>query len=177
MLGRRPPGLRAFPHPPLAMRLTLLSALAAVALAAPASAQVSFVPMVGYDIDYEAAMIGLGFEFALPQNAVPLTVAVRPSVEYLFLGDGSDLGIDQSVFRVNGDLIGRFGQSGRALSPYAKAGLALEVASFDTGTVSDTNTEVGLNLGAGAEYNRFLGEVTLGIGDISSTRIAVGYRF
>lgn len=160
------------------MRLTLLASLAAVALAAPASAQISFAPMIGYDIDYEAAMIGLGFEFALPQNAVPLTVAVRPSVEYLFLGDGSDLGgIDQSVFRVNGDLIGRFGQPGPALSPFVKAGLGLEVASFDTGTVSDTNTEVGLNLGAGAEYNRFFGEATLGVGNISSTRIGIGYRF
>ncbi len=49
--------------------------------------------------------------------------------------------------------------------------------SVSVGSESNTSTNLGLNLGIGAEANRFLAEFTLGVGDVSSSRIAVGYRF
>jgi hypothetical protein len=147
------------------MRLLLLAALV-VAVAAPARAQLGFIPMAGYDIDYEAPMVGLGFEIGLTPGILPFAAAIRPSAEYVFV-DNVDL------FRVNGDLIGRFGAPGVPFAPYGKAGVGVEFSSSDGGS----HTYVGANLGAGLEYNRFLVEGTLGIGDISSGRVAVGYRF
>ena len=149
------------------MRFSLL-ALLALAAVAPARAQVSFVPMVGYDFDYEAAQIGLGFELGITPGILPAAISLRPSVEYVFAGEGVD------VIRGNADLIGRFSVVGVPFAPYAKAGVAAEFGSPDSG---DSNTEFGLNLGVGAEVTRFLVEGTLGIGNISSGRIAVGYRF
>ena len=149
------------------MRFLLLAA-AVLALAAPSRAQVSFIPMAGYDIDYEALQIGLGAELGVTPGLLPFRASIRPSVEYVFVGDGVDL------IRFNGDLIGRFALVGVPFRPYGKAGLAVEYLSADGG---GSNTDLGLNIGAGAEFDRLLAEVTLGIGDISSARIGVGYKF
>ncbi len=153
------------------MRRFLLSfaLLGLVLAAAPARAQLHFSPMVGYDIDYEALMVGLGFELALSPGLLPVQAAIRPSAEYVFI-DNVDL------FRINGDLIGRFSPPASPISPYAKAGVALEFASVDE--CSDcSNTEVGINLGGGALFNSFFVEGTLGLLDISDFRITAGYRF
>ncbi len=145
----------------------LLLVVAALALAAPSRAQVSFIPMAGYDIDYEALQVGLGFEFAVTPGILPFAASVRPSAEYVFVDNGD-------VVRLNGDIIGRFSLVGVPFRPYGKAGVAVELQNPEIG---DSNTEVGLNLGAGAEFSRLLAEVTLGIGNVSSARIGVGYRF
>ena len=154
------------------MRTTFLLAALVLALAAtPAHAQLHFSPMVGYDIDYEAFMVGLGFELGLTPGVLPLQGAIRPSVEYVFV-DNADL------FRVNGDLIGRFSPPAAPVSPYAKAGVAIEFFSVDDCPVDDcSNTEVGINLGGGVLLNSFFVEGTLGLLDISDFRITAGYRF
>lgn len=153
------------------MRLLLL---AAIVVAAPARAQFGFTPMVGYDFDsaYEAPFVGLGFEIGLTPGFLPFAASFRPSVEYVFLDDDN---VD--LIRTNGDLIGRFSAPGSPVSPYGKLGVGVEFVSVDTGNGTDVETGVGANLGAGVEFDRFLVEGTLGVGEISSGRIALGYRF
>jgi hypothetical protein len=150
-----------------------LSLLGLTALA-PAKAQVSFSPLVGYDIDAEALTVGLAFELGTQLTSIPLQPAIRPAVEYIFF-DG-----DATYVRVDGDLIGRFEPvPGGAFLPYAKAGVTVEYFSVDVDIpgVDNSNTEVGLNLGGGAEFNRVFVEGALGLGDISDLRIRAGYRF
>ena len=152
------------------MRTLLLAAVAALALSVPAQAQVGFAPLVGYDIDAEALTVGLAFELAAPLVALPLEPAVRPSVEFIFL-DG-----DATYLRVDGDLLARF-DTGASFLPYGKAGLTVEYLSVDTGFGSASNTEVGLNVGGGAEFNRVFVEGAVGFGDISDLRVRAGFRF
>ena len=148
------------------MRLSApLLALAFLA-AVPAQAQLSFSPLAGYDIDYEAPTVGLAFELNTNLSSLPLSPALRPSVEYVFL-DG-----DASLIRFDGDLIGRI-QAGQSFLPYAKAGVTVEYLDLDGGS----NTEVGLNLGGGAEFSRLFVEGAFGIGDVSDVRVRAGYRF
>lgn len=139
--------------------------------AAPARAQVSFVPMAGYDLDRDALQFGLGFEYALTPGILPFTAALRPGIVYVF-ADG-----DTNLLRVPVELIGRFSAPGLPVAPYGKAGAIIEFVSVGEAGEAASDTNVGLGIGAGAEFNRFLGEVTLGIGDVSSTQITVGYRF
>ena len=153
------------------MRLFLLLAAAVAVSAAPARAQISFVPMAGYDVDVEALQFGLGFEYALSPGVLPFTAGVRPGIHYVF-ADG-----DVNYLRIPVELIGRFSAPGLPVAPYGKAGAVIEFISVDVLGESVSNTEVGLALGAGAEFNRFLGEVTLGVGDVSSLQLTAGYRF
>lgn len=166
------------------MRTSLLLAVFGLALAAaPAKAQLGFSPMVGYDIDYEAFMVGFGFELGLTPGILPVQATIRPSAEYVFTDD-VDFGngaVSTDLFRINGDVIGRFSPPGAPVSPYAKAGVALEFISTTVEVLgmeeSDTNTEVGINLGGGVLFNNLFVEGTLGLLDISDFRIAAGYRF
>lgn len=148
------------------MRFLLLTA-AAFTLAAPARAQVSVIPMVGYDIDYTALQLGAAVELGLTPRALPLRAHARPSAEYVFVDDGS-------VVRLNGDLTTSFTLGVTPFQPYAKVGLGVEFKNPDTG---DSNSELGLNFGVGAAYDHLLAEVTFGTGSTSSARIGVGYRF
>ena len=101
----------------------------------------------------------------------PVQAAIRPSAEYVFVEE-----VD--LFRVNGDLIGRFGAPAVPFRPYGKAGAALEVVGDDEDTAFDEGaTNFGINLGAGVLFNSFFVEGTLGLIDISDFRIAAGYRF
>ena len=153
------------------MRRILLAA-AGFLFVAPAQAQIGFAPLVGYDFDYEAPTVGLAFELPLTPGILPLQASIRPSAEYIFVdSDGA------SAFRVAGDLIGRFRAPGVPFAPYGKAGVVVERISVDVGSESDSNTEIGLGIGAGAAFDRFFVEGTIGIGDISNSRIAVGYQF
>lgn len=150
------------------MRTLFALALAAALSLPSARAQISFAPMVGYDIDAEALSLGIAFELATPIAALPLQPSIRPSAEYIF-ADG-----DITYVRVDGDLIGRLNAT-PTLQPYVKAGPTIEFVSIDG--IDDSNTEVGINLGGGAEFNRIFVEGALGLGDISDFRIRAGYRF
>lgn len=155
------------------MRYSLLAALVLFAL--PAQAQVSFSPFIGYDLEFEDPMIGLAFEVGTPIEGLPLTPSVRPLVEYIFAGE------DVNVIRANADLIGRFEPSpGAAFQPYAKAGLVLTYVSFDDELdilEDNSDTDIGFNIGGGAEFTRFFGEAEYGFGDFDGFRIRAGYRF
>ena len=145
--------------------------LVLAAAAAPASAQFAFSPLVGYDIDYEAVTVGLAVELGVALTDLPLQPAIRPSIEYVFADD------DRSIVRVDGDLIGRF-EATPGILPYAKAGVTAEFVSFDNDVTSgdDSDTDIGLNLGGGVDFNRIFVEGAVGI-NVSSFRVRAGYRF
>ena len=152
------------------MRLFTRLALGAAFLAAPASAQVSFAPLVGYDIDAEAFTLGVAFELGTQLPSLPLQPSIRPSVEYVFADS------DVTYVRADVDLVGRL-QATPQVQPYLKLGPTIEFVSVDIAGVSESNTEVGLNLGGGLEFNRVFVEGALGLGDISDFRVRAGFRF
>lgn len=166
------------------MRTSLLLAVVGLALAAaPAKAQLGFSPWIGYDIDYEAFMVGFGFELPLTPGLLPVQAAVRPSAEYVFLGDADGTDVGQELFRVNGDVLARFSPPAAPVAPYGKAGVAVEFFSIDddgTGAcdlVDCSSTEIGINLGGGVLFNNLFVEGTVGLLDVSDFRIVAGYRF
>lgn len=152
------------------MRFLFALALTSLLMLAPARAQVSFSPLVGYDIDAEAFTLGVAAELGLTVPSLPLAPSIRPSIEYVFADS------DVTYVRADVDLIGRFSPSPGFL-PYAMLGPTIEYVSVDAGNTNVSNTEIGLNLGAGAEFNRIFVEGILGIGDISDFRVRAGYRF
>lgn len=165
----------------------------------PAHSQggLEYSPMIGYDLDWEGLTIG--FALGVPVNFDFLPVdetQIRPSAEYVFVGDqGTQSSL--SVFRIAGEVLGAFHldggaefrssgkfQNGAGVTPFAKAGLAFERFSFEwdndvpfVGGTSVSNSEVGLTVGGGAMINQIFVEGSLGIGNISSFRIAAGYTF
>ena len=158
------------------MRFFLLAAL--VLFAVPVQAQVSFSPFIGYDLEVEDPLIGLAVEVGAPLVGVPLTPSVRPLVEYIFAGEGVD------VIRANADLIGRLDVPAAPVGPYAKAGLVLTYVSTDVPDnlppgveVDNSTTDLGLNIGGGAEFSSFFGELEYGFGDFDGFRVRAGYRF
>lgn len=151
--------------------LALLCALALPLTADRAEAQFYLNPYAGYNLDAEAFLIGIGSEFAAPFSAGQFELAIRPSVEYLFVGD-NDFGSDDvstTALQINGDLITRFNAEG--FSPYAGAGLAIYSFSADfdcenTGAGQSfceaaedaaSTTDIGINLLGGLEFPGALG--------------------
>ncbi|HYE96013.1 MAG TPA: hypothetical protein VD962_07355 [Rubricoccaceae bacterium] len=158
-------------------KLLCLAALLAIAAlpARDATAQFHFSPLFGYDIDYEALMVGLGFEVPVTPGFLPVSASLRPSVEYVFLDQIE--GVEASLFRANGDVLARFSLPAAPISPYGKAGVAAEFASIDVDGESESNTEIGINLGGGVLFNSFFVEATAGLMEVSNFRVAAGYRF
>lgn len=158
--------------------LLTLALFGLAAVATPATAQVSFSPTVGYDLDNpfgDGLSVGLAFELSTQLSSLPLEPAIRPSVEYVFV-DADDV----TFVRANADLIGRLNPvSGGTLLPYAKAGLTLEYvdAEFIPDGFDSSDTEISLNLGGGVEVSRFFVEGELGLGGYSDVRLRAGYRF
>ena len=153
------------------MRLLLLVAVTLLPFAS-AQAQVSFSPFVGYDLELEDPAIGLAFEIGAPLENLPLTPSIRPLVEYVFAGE------NVTFIRANADLLARFtlGEESN-IGPYAKAGLSLEYISVDTDFGDGSDTDIALNIGGGAEFSSFFGELELGLGGVDGLRIRAGYRF
>ena len=142
--------------------------------AAPAQAQVSFAPTVGYDERGQAPTLGLALEAGAPLYGVPLQPSVRALVEYVFGQEDTFSRDPIDVIHANLDLIGRFGGGYSALSPYAKGGLALTSIS---GRRLDPDVEVAASLGGGLEASRFFAEGEYAFGDFGGIRARVGYRF
>jgi opacity protein-like surface antigen len=170
------------------MHLRLLTL--ALFLAVPAAhAQFAVLPYVGYDLDAETAVFGLGAEVALPL-ATPVGLSVRPSGEYLLIRDIDIAGrtFQQIISQLNLDVIVRFGTPG--LQPFAGAGVSVRSIDLDTSDNDDvegdqdiTETNVGANLLGGAEFGAgalrpFLqGRLTLSDGSVLSFLGGVVFRF
>ena len=169
------------------MRSLLLTAGLALAIAVPAQAQVSFSPVVGYDLEAEGPLVGLAFEIGAPLQNLPLTPSIRPIVEYVFGGGDSFGGVDVnvSIIRARADLLARFDLGPDSqFSPYGFAGAGLEYidVSIDgdlgVGGFDDSDTDFIIAIGGGAEFSRFFAEADLGLsGGTEGIRVRVGYRF
>ncbi|MEM0963871.1 MAG: hypothetical protein AAGK21_15190 [Bacteroidota bacterium] len=162
-----------------------LAAVGLLALSAPTQAQVSFSPVVGFDLEAEGPLIGLAFEVGAPLENLPLTPSIRPIAEVVFGGDesfGTD--VDLTIIRARADLLARFDLGPDSnLSPYGFAGAGLEYidVSVDTGIggdFGDSDTEFIIAIGGGLEFTQFFAEADLGLsGGIEGLRIRAGYRF
>lgn len=151
-----------------ASALALLIALALPFTAERAEAQgFGFVPYIGYNLDAEAFLVGVGGEFANVFDLGNLSIGVRPTVEYLFVDDGGFGDASITFLQINGDLITRFGAPGASLVPYAGAGLAIVSVSYDADCDGDPfceafvdeagATDIGLNVLGGVEFPGALG--------------------
>lgn len=132
-----------------------------LALSSPAQSQYAVLPYVGYDLDGEAVLIGLGAELALP-IAAPVALSVRPSGEYLLPKDLTIGGriFGQNISQINLDVIARLKAPG--IQPYAGAGISVRLIKLDTsdnddveGNLDVEETNVGANLLGGALFGGF----------------------
>ncbi len=158
------------------MRTSLFLLFAICFCVAPTvQAQFSFFPYIGYDLGRDGGgdgpLVGLGVEVPVTPSLLPVAVKGRVSAETTFIGD------NLSLIRFNGDAVVRIAAPTVPVTPYAKAGVIVERVTNSTPDPSVTNTEVGAGLGAGAILGNLFAEFTLGLGDVSSGRFAVGYRF
>ena len=127
--------------------------LCTAALAAPrADAQFALLPYAGYNTENRTGgfLVGIGAEFAAPFSAGGLTLAIRPSAEYV-LTDNETF----DLLQINGEVVARFSGS-PSLQPYAGAGLGVAVISRDDREDGDS-TELGLNLIGGVAFPGALG--------------------
>jgi opacity protein-like surface antigen len=141
------------------MRLFSLVALAALfVLAAPVRAQSGFMPYLGYNIEDEDFLIGVGGRFGVPLQA-PVALIAQPSIEYQFAGGGGNFGgvnVDVTLLQIDANVIASFTGS-PSIAPYAGAGLGItyiDVSASSGGqSASSSNTELGLNLLGGVVLN------------------------
>lgn len=140
-------------------KLTILSLIAAFAfLLAPqqatAQTEIEVGPRIGIDVG-DASDIGGDFFIGAEGRITPenFPVAINPSLDYYFVDvDG------YSLFAFDINALYEFGIDNEAFTPYAGGGLGFIRSSYETdlgfgaGTVSGSNTEIGLNLIGGAEF-------------------------
>jgi hypothetical protein len=146
-------------------------AIASLAIASAATAQIRFQPYVGYGfrpgVDLEESIaedetvakggiiVGLGVVVPVMPGALGFDLSVRPSVETVIIG-GEEVGgleFSQSALQANLDLLAQFAPPMSPFAPYAGVGAAFGSFSGDledTGDVSDT--AFGANVLAGARF-------------------------
>lgn len=135
--------------------IALLFAFALPFTADRAEAQgFGFVPYIGYNLDAEAFLVGVGAEFGSVFALGDLAIGARPSIEYAFVDN-------VTLLQINGDLIGRFGAPGASIIPYAGAGLAISLLSVDdcpdVPGLDCSTSDIGLNALGGVEFPGALG--------------------
>ncbi|SRR5690606_6806708 len=119
------------------MRRFLLSfaLLGLVLAAAPAQAQISFMPYAGYNLEYEEFLIGVGARFGAPL-AFPVALSIQPSIETSLS--------DPTYVQADALLVAQLGTG--SVAPYAGAGLGMIFP--DVG-----DTELGLSVAGGVNFN------------------------
>jgi len=165
------------------MRL-LLSALAFASLliASSASAQVRFLPYVGYSFgggydfdDFEnndpgddlpetgGVLVGVGAEFSVTPGFLPIGIKIRPSAETTFLPgyEEGDVEASQNLTQVNLDVVGEFSPPMAPLAIFGGVGAAYAMYNGEVtgdlgggGTISQEvdDSAFGVNLFAGARF-------------------------
>lgn len=122
--------------------LAVVGSMAVVAEGA--QAQTSVGPVAAYHDDAES--LGVGGFIRLPLASVHPNLAIVPNF-VIYFPDGFDF------LEVNGDLTYRFAVSEDApVTPFALAGLNVSRASFEIAGESESETDVGLNLGGGVTF-------------------------
>ena len=152
--------------------IALLFAFALPMTANRAEAQFSLLPYIGYNLDAEAFLVGIGAEFEAPFSAGSYALGFRPSVEYVFVDSppdqtvaGTTISSSITALQINGDLIARLNASG--FNPFVGAGLAIAYASAsvdcsgsfcdDFDSASNSATDLGINVLGGLEFPGALG--------------------
>jgi hypothetical protein len=112
-----------------------------------AQAQLTAGPILAYHTDAEA--IGAGAFLTIPMASLAEGISIVPNFVWYF-PDGYD------YFEVNGDVMYAFPVAADApVAPFAFAGLNWSRTSVDLGGTfgSVSNSDVGLNLGGGVNFN------------------------
>lgn len=127
---------------------------------------------VGGTFDPEQVHVGVHFDL----GDIAERVRLQPNVEVGF-------GDDVTLVAINPEVFYLFTPHNR-WTPYAGGGLGINIYNWDSPVagIDDSETEVGLNLLAGAETRindamKFFGEVKFGIGDSPDAKIHVGLTF
>ena len=170
---------------PCSPALVLMRSLVALValIAAPSLAQTGLTPSVAYDFGHQSPTVGLAFEVALPRGPLPLAPSVRPSAEYVFRDRAAEFSYGEGlkVFRGDLDVLARFQAPGAPFAPYAKAGVAVDVMTWDVPFLgpggATSATRVMPTLGGGVGFGRFGVELTVGVGESRPARLSTGYRF
>lgn len=173
------------------MSLRSLAALALLTLSsAPLAAQVHVrgLANVGYDAGYAAPSVGLGAEMEWAPADAPLALALRPSADLVLARSLSfatplapdPYGPDQTdsdVTRFGAEVVVRWTTAPGPAVPYLKAGLAHEYERIRSGDLVLGYGRTDAVAGAGASFGRVYADGTLGFGDASRSRVALGVRF
>lgn len=129
--------------------------------------QLRIGPGLMYGSEIESIGIQLRGDYAITDH-----ILFAPDFIYFF--PDTDFGIDFNWFEINLNANYLFEVSNPDVIPYALAGFNIAIISFDLNNViipgvrDDTNTELGFNLGGGANF--LVGSLTI-IGEI---RYAIG---
>ena len=122
------------------MRLRLATAAFAALLFAPAAgAQTGFMPYVGYNLEYESVLVGVGARLGFSFPAAPVSVAFQPAVE-VNLDSGTYIQADANAVA---EL-----SAGGSIAPYAGLGLGVLIPTEGGG-----DAELGLNVLGGVIFN------------------------
>ena len=127
-----------------------------------------------YGTEIENIGINLNGQYFIKEN-----IAIAPGLNYFFpkaLGSGFDL----NWFEINAN--GHYYFNTGSIEPYALAGLNFAFLSVKSSFGDSSNTEVGLNLGGGANFDigssiKPFGELRIVIGDADQLVLGGGVRF
>jgi hypothetical protein len=164
------------PQPERSFMIRRLAVVLFALLATPVAARAaiyteSFGPRVGVSVDPGQLVFG----GQLPMGEVAPKLVFSPSAE-IGLGD------QQTNVAFNMDFDYRLSIQGSEWAPYVGGGIGIDFASFDHSGPDGSDTNVGANFIMGATVptksnSKFFSEVRLGIGDLPSLKLMVGWNF
>ncbi|MBX2822783.1 MAG: outer membrane beta-barrel protein [Rhodothermaceae bacterium] len=160
---------------------SLLFLLGITSVQNEAAAQLAVGGGLAFGTDIEAAGIQAGGTYFLLEEQ-----GIRLALDLIFFFPGEDaVGFDINVFEINANGHYIFNE-GDAFIAYALAGLSLATVSVDVdlgpfgGTQSASDSELGLNAGAGIEYSiggvKLYGEGKLVLGGFDQFVLSGGVR-
>jgi hypothetical protein len=134
------------------------------------------------NLEIDSGDFALGAEARIGVATIvgPVRLDVRPFFDYYFIDE--EAGVDVSLFGLGADAIFAFKLSRPIVEPYALAGLSIFIASVEFAGESESETEVGFNLGGGARFltDGFIQpfvELRLTLGDVDPILIGGGVLF
>lgn len=156
---------------------TVLFAMCLLGFSTAVNAQFRLGPSISFGTDTDLG-IGAKAKFDLDDK-----FKISPSFNFLASSSEETIigKVKSSLFEINGDVHYAFSDNGNIMF-YGLGGLNLVFASASIGGTSASNTDIGLNLGAGGEYviadkfNAFT-EAKFGLGGAEQLLITAGIYF
>jgi hypothetical protein len=132
----------------------LLVGMLTAAVPTTTQAQVAIGPYAGYNLDAEEFYFGTNVRFTIPAAIGNSFLVANPGFDYYpFIGsDVEGLDVSASYYAFNFDVFYPFVTSSESLTPYVGAGLLISRASVEVLGMSQSDTDVGLNLKGGAMF-------------------------